>query len=87
MCEICRQSPCASRCPNAPEPKAVYTCKDCKEGIMPGDEYVEIDRDYYHKECLEEKSMEELMKLVGYEVETAEEEEPDYEEYRYASGY
>jgi len=48
---------------------------------------VEIDGDYYHKECLEEKSMEELMKLVGYEVETAEEEEPDYEEYRYASGY
>ena len=33
MCMICGQSPCDSRCPNAPDPPAVYTCAHC--GIEP----------------------------------------------------
>lgn len=40
MCEICRQTPCHPRCPNAPEPKPVEMCCLCDEGIYEGDEYL-----------------------------------------------
>lgn len=49
MCDICRQTPCHPCCPNAPDPVAIYTCKYCGEDIVEGDEYVEIDGDYYHE--------------------------------------
>lgn len=51
MCSVCHKIPCDSRCPNAPDPVAVYTCKYCGEDIVEGDEYVMIDDDYYHDEC------------------------------------
>lgn len=41
MCAICMRSPCDPRCPNAPEPPTVYTCKHCGEPIVPGDEFYE----------------------------------------------
>ena len=43
MCDVCRQVPCDPRCPNAPEPEAVYTCCNCREGICEGDTYYIID--------------------------------------------
>ena len=45
------RSPCYPRCPNAPEPPTVYTCKHCGEPIVPGDEFYEIECAYYHEEC------------------------------------
>lgn len=50
MCSICHKYPCDTRCPNAPEPHAIYTCKHCGEPIIAGDEYLELDGDYYHME-------------------------------------
>lgn len=50
MCDVCHATPCDPRCPNAPDPPAVYTCKYCGEPIVPGDEYMEVDGDYYHLE-------------------------------------
>lgn len=74
MCSVCHSSPCLAGCPNAPEPKPVYTCKFCGEGIFAEDHYVEIDGDYYHAECLEnEMPFENLMQLFGCTVQIAQE--------------
>ena len=50
MCMICRQTPCDSRCPNAPDPPTVFTCALCGAPIVQGDEYLELDGSYYHME-------------------------------------
>ncbi len=60
------RSPCDPRCPNAPEPPAVHTCKDCGEGIVPGDEFAEINGEYYHIECLENITTRELLAFVDF---------------------
>lgn len=75
MCDICRSVPCLAGCPNAPDPPAVYACDDCGEGIVPGDEYAEIDGRYYHLDCLENMSTRELLELVGVDTRTAEEDD------------
>ncbi len=80
MCEICRQSPCHPRCPNAPDPPTVYTCKHCNEPIVVGDEYYELDGDYYHEECFEDNAAAILTESYGATKGTAEEEEW-YDEY------
>lgn len=51
MCAICMRTPCDPRCPNAPDPPAVHTCKHCGESIISGDEFFEVDGDFYHDEC------------------------------------
>ena len=40
MCAVCRKNPCDSRCPNAEEPKSIYTCEWCEEPIYEGDKYI-----------------------------------------------
>ena len=61
MCSVCRKSPCDSRCPNAPDPPTVYTCKYCGEPIVEGDEYVDVDGDFYHSECFSDAAESILM--------------------------
>ena len=39
MCEMCRQTPCHSACPNAEEEKPVLYCDECKKPIYAGDTY------------------------------------------------
>ena len=56
MCMECRQYPCHPRCPNAPEPAAVYDCAYCNEPIRAGDEYVEFDGNHYHEDCYANKA-------------------------------
>ena len=80
MCEICHSSPCLSRCPNAPEPEAVYKCAYCKEGIIEGDEYFEYDGKYYHEDCFGECAVD-LLVESGATKGTAEKEYPDYDPY------
>ncbi|MCC8066037.1 MAG: hypothetical protein LIO94_02875 [Clostridiales bacterium] len=75
MCSICLRTPCAAGCPNAPEPKAIDTCKHCGEGIVAGEEYVELDGEYYHEECLSDIAMEVLLEKFDTSVKEAE--EPD----------
>lgn len=41
MCAVCRKNPCDSRCPNAEEPKSIYTCEWCEEPIYEGDKYMD----------------------------------------------
>lgn len=78
MCEVCRMSPCHPRCPNAPEPKPVYTCKNCKEGILPGDTFVIIDGDYFCAYCLDDMLPFEILQLCGFDVEVAREDDEQW---------
>lgn len=56
MCMECRQNPCHPRCPNAPEPAAVYECAYCNEAIREGDDFIEYDGKYYHEGCYHDKA-------------------------------
>lgn len=53
MCSICRQTPCSSRCPNAPEPLVFGRCVKCKTKIYDGDDYYNIDGEYYCEDCID----------------------------------
>jgi hypothetical protein len=75
MCEYCLSSIHGSGCPNAPEPPAIYTCSCCNEGITVGDEYAEIEGEYYHSECLSCYTAKEILELVGIAVQEAQEED------------
>ncbi len=72
MCDICHRTPCDPRCPNAPEPTAVYTCKHCGEAITDGDECYELDGDYYHEDCFCDNAVDILVDVFGARKETAE---------------
>lgn len=72
MCEICRQTPCNSRCPNAPEPEPVKTCVKCGEGIYQGDEYFDGSDGPVCKECMEDMSYWEVLEIIGEKMTVAE---------------
>ena len=68
MCNICRQYPCHSRCPNSPrlKPKSNHYCSSCGEGIYEGEEYIENDDgEYIHYDC---STVRELTEFLGYKV-------------------
>ena len=71
MCEICRQWPCDYRCPNGPEPVPVYKCDECGEGIFEGDEFYDGPDGRVCKDCLDNMSVMEFMKLIGEELRKA----------------
>ena len=72
MCSECHMHPCHPRCPNADEPKAMFKCKYCGEDIVEGDEYVEIDGDYYHRDdCIEDVALGLLYEKCGLVTEVA----------------
>ena len=52
ICEICRRSPCDSRCPNAPEPLIVHECSLCGELIREGDTFYSLGEYTYCEECV-----------------------------------
>ena len=53
MCDICRQSPCASQCPNAPEPKSVFICSGCGGNIYDGEYYYDVLGEQFCEECMD----------------------------------
>lgn len=53
MCAVCRKNPCDSRCPNAEEPKSIYTCEWCEEPIYEGDKYMDTPEGPVCKDCIE----------------------------------
>lgn len=65
MCDICHMTPCDPRCPNAPEPQEVYTCKLCGEAIRVGDDYYEMDGEFYHEDCFEDNAVKILLDECG----------------------
>ena len=54
MCNICRQTPCHPRCPEAPEPKAIYECINCNAGIYDGDGYYDLNGERWCVDCMKE---------------------------------
>ena len=79
MCDICRQTPCHPRCPNAPEPKPVERCCLCGEGIYEGDEYLITTDGCVCKDCLEDFSINQWLELIGESLTTAEREEEQWQ--------
>lgn len=53
VCDICLRSPCASGCPNAPEPPTVFICSGCGESIYEGDDYWEIMGEQWCGVCID----------------------------------
>jgi hypothetical protein len=53
MCELCRQTPCAPRCPNAPEPDPVCWCDQCGRAIYDGETYYDTGSEYLCEECID----------------------------------
>lgn len=71
MCDICRKSPCDSRCPNYIPPKTSHYCSICDEGIYDGEDYIENqDGEYIHYECVQ--GIRQLLEWLGYEIKTME---------------
>ncbi len=54
MCDICLQSPCHPRCPNAPEPPVVYECANCGGEIHEGEEAYRINGEEWCESCIED---------------------------------
>lgn len=54
MCMECRQNPCHPRCPNAPEPRVLFRCMDCGEGIREGDDYYDMMGEPYCESCVKQ---------------------------------
>ena len=52
MCDMCRQSPCDSRCPNAPDPPTVFICSGCGQSIYDGDDYWDVLGEQYCEDCI-----------------------------------
>lgn len=71
MCSICLQVPCNSRCPNAPEPEAVYRCLVCGEGIFQQQKYFETAKGNICDECIEDMSAVELLEIMEERMEVA----------------
>lgn len=73
MCDICRQFPCNSRCPNYTIPSNIQYCSICNEPIYGGEEYIEnLYGEYAHWECVDYGR--DLIRFLGYEIKTMEDE-------------
>ena len=72
MCDICKQTPCHHRCPNALEPKPIEEGIKCGEGIYEGDRYLITVEGCICVDCLEGQSVDEWLNIMGESLETAE---------------
>ena len=75
MCSLCLQSPCDCRCPNAKPPRSYQTCPYCEEGITLGEEYAEVNGEYFHVDCLESMGVRDLLSMFGCYTATVVEED------------
>lgn len=51
MCAECGYTPCHCRCPNYVAKPALY-CDECRDGILPGEEYFEFGGINLCLECM-----------------------------------
>lgn len=75
MCAECGMNPCHPRCPNAPEPVPIHECVKCGYGILAGDKFWDSPEGKICKECVDDMSAEEILKLCGESLTEAEKEE------------
>ncbi len=68
MCEYCRTTPHHPRCPLADKPESDISCECCNGEIVPGDEYFEVNGNYYHLTCVETLSTSELLNIFDCDV-------------------
>ena len=54
MCDICWQSPCHPRCPNAPEPPVAHRCVFCGCEIYEGEGYYDLDGEPWCEVCVKQ---------------------------------
>lgn len=74
MCEICRTSPCVSRCPNYVPRKTRTYCAVCGDGIYGGEEYIENnDGECMHVDCIQ--SIGQLLDWLGCDVKVRDDED------------
>ena len=67
MCEICRQSPCNSRCPNYEESEiSNLICDICGEYIFRNEEYISRKKLYAHLDCFD--SPNEVLDWLEYPI-------------------
>lgn len=71
MCSECHQSPCSPRCPNAKESAYIHKCSRCGEKIYVGEDYADINGDFYCEPCIENMPYSELVTICGGEWRTA----------------
>ena len=74
MCKECGHYKCTGGCPNY-EPVIFDICEECKKPIYEGETYLNGINGYYCKECIEDMTKEELIKLLGFELKEARVEE------------
>ena len=65
MCIECGSNPCAPRCPNAIEEKAIYNCTVCGSQIFEDDMYWDSQDGCICEDCLDEMSRKEILELCG----------------------
>jgi hypothetical protein len=79
MCEYCNRRIHAPGCPNAPEGKQVCRCDYCKDGIVKGEVYVEVEEQIFHRSCFFDYIFsiheDDLLDLFGLEAVTTGEDE------------
>ena len=70
MCSVCLHTPCDPACPNAEEPKPVYTCKKCGEGIYAGEKVFLSPEGPICQPCMKKMGLNDILSLFGEELET-----------------
>ena len=69
MCEICKQTPCLSMCPNYAPQKTHCYCSVCNYGSLPGEQYIKNDFDEYaHIDCV--NTTKDILNFLKYEINT-----------------
>lgn len=70
MCSVCLANLCRQGCPNSPDPVSKYTCNICRNGIYEGDKYFDSSEGFICKDCLDDLTVEEIMKMCGEKLQT-----------------
>lgn len=58
ICDECFQFPCHPRCPNAPDPPAVFICSGCGQTILDGEDYWDVLGEQFCEDCIHEAKRE-----------------------------
>lgn len=75
ICDICKSTPCKTRCPNYKTMKTNYYCSICEEGIQNGEEYLVNDSGKHaHWECFSVIGSRELVKWLELNIQVMEDE-------------